>query len=106
MEVKECNIINPSSFMQAVYKYTKDRNKLKFYKDGTLNFKVFEDKFVSQLEKYEGELVNKVELNIKVLEKDNSYLDEDIFFLFVISTVRKSKNKKSIERVRIKFVGE
>ena len=105
MEVKECNIVNPSPFMQAIYRYTKDRNKLKFYKDGTLNFKVFEDKFVSQLEKYGGELVNKVELNIKVLEKDNSYLDEDIFFPFVISTVRKSKNKKSIERVRIKYIG-
>lgn len=105
MEVKECNIINPSSFIQAVYKYAKDRNKLKFYKDGTLNFKVFEDKFASQLEKYGGELKNKVELDIKVLEKDNSYLDEDIFFPFVISTVRKSKNKKSIERVRIKYIG-
>lgn len=103
MEVKECNIINPSAFMQSIYKYTKDRNKLKFYKDGTLNFKVFEDKFISQLEKYNGELANKVELNIKVLEKDNSYLDEDIFFPFVISTVRKSKNK--IERVRIKYIG-
>lgn len=105
MEVKECNIINPSSFIQAVYKYAKDRNKLKFYKDGTLNFKVFEDKFISQLEKYNGELANKVELSIKVLEKDNSYLDEDIFFPFVISTIRKSKNKKSIERVRIKYIG-
>lgn len=105
MEVKECNIINPSSFIQAVYKYAKDRNKLKFYKDGILNCSVFEDNFISQLEKYGGELKNKVELDIKVLEKDNSYLDEDIFFPFVISTVRKSKNKKSIERVRIKYIG-
>lgn len=105
MKVNECNIINPSPFMQAVYKYAKDRNKLKFHKNGVLNCSDFEDNFVSQLEKYGGELSNKTQLNLLILEKDNSYLNEDIFFPFVVSTVRKSKRKKNIERVRIKYIG-
>lgn len=102
MEILNCIIINPKDFTSAIYKFTKDRNKLPF-KDLVLDVEKYSERFLKQLEKLNS-YNNKNEFKMLAIKKENSLLNEDIFFNFVISTSKKNKNKDKIERLRVKFL--
>lgn len=104
MEVLDCVIINPKIFTQAIYRFTKDRNKLPF-KELKLDVEKYSKRFLNQLENLEN-YNNKTTFNLLVVEKENSLLDEDIFFPFAITTTKKTRNKKKIERLRMEFLDE
>ena len=103
MEVQSCLIVNPKPFIDELFRFVKDRNKLPF-KNYTFNLEEYSDTFLEQLEKLE-DYTNRTDFYLLVVQKENSIIGEDIYFPFSISTTRKSRNKKKIERIRIRFLG-
>ena len=103
MEVQSCLIVNPKPFIDELFRFVKDRNKLPF-KNYTFNLEECSDTFLEQLEKLEN-YANRSNFNLLIVPKENSLIDEDIYFPFSISTTRKNRNKKKIERIRIRFLG-
>lgn len=79
--MKELKILNETDFMTNLFKYTKDRNKLPFIKfkfDLKTYLRIIK-KYNSSVDFYQG----KQKIKLLVIKKENSLLNQDIYFEFL-----------------------
>ena len=107
MNISNLILSNHSDFIQEMYRFTLDRNKLKFDRL-TLDMEFYQESLKKYLIKNFTELQRGTIIKIKVINKSNSFLNEDIIFPFKITgAVNLNKKRRGTEplyRVKMKFL--
>ena len=96
MNIVKLELTNKSDFIQEMYRFTLDRSKLKFDRL-SLDINFYQDSLKKYLLKNYNVLERGSVIKIKVINKTNSFLGEDILFPFKI-TGAVDLNKKRKEQ--------
>lgn len=82
--MKKIKIKNETEFRNDLYRYTLDRRKLPF-KNNRFDLKEYLKNIYSwNKEKLDKKLNLDEEIQLLVVKKENSFLEEDIFFSFLV----------------------
>lgn len=107
VKISKLILTNSSDFIQEMYRFTLDRSKLKFDRL-SLDMNFYQESLKEYLIKNFNELERGAIINIKVINKNNSFLNQDITFPFKITGAvdinKKKKGTNPLYRVRLKFL--
>lgn len=100
MNITKLELTNSSDFIQEMYRFTLDRSKLKFDRLSLdMNF------YQESIKKYLSDNYNALErwdiIKIKVINKDNSFLGEDIIFPFKVTGATDINKKRKEQSLNI-----
>lgn len=102
MKIKKVTLLNKKKFVKDMYIFSKNQNDLKFISSGIiekikLDISYYSGYIAKQIEDTYKEIQEGDKITVKMFDKNESYLNEEIKIPFLVKTVTEDK-------IRLKYL--